>query len=86
MEVVWCVLGVEGFGPFGVGIEGCQELGEGGVCFIGVRVWERDVFWGDYLMINGYVFGDVVCWKASGDFGRDRESGDSEGRRPIQLV
>ena len=66
---MWCVLGVEGFGPFGMGIEGCREPGEGGVCLVGSRACEGDVFRGDDPMIDGYVFWNIVGWEASGDFG-----------------
>ena len=83
---MWCVLGVEGFGSFGVGIECCREPGKGGVCFVGPGAWEGDVFRGDDPMVDGYVFGDVVCWESSDDLGRDRESGDSESRRPVKFV
>ena len=69
MVVMWCVLGVERFGPFGVGVEGCREPGERGVGFVGPWAWERDVFGGDDSMADSHVFGDVVCREASGDFG-----------------
>ena len=83
---MWCILGVEGFSPFGVGIEGCREPGEGGVSFAGPGAWEGDVFRGDDPMVDGYVFGDVVSREASGDLGGDGESGDSEGRRPVEFM
>ena len=81
-----CVLSVEGFGSFGVGIEGCREPSERRMSFVGPGAWEGDVFRGDNPMVDGYVFGDVVSWEASGDFGRNRESGDSECRRSVEFV
>ena len=80
MEVVWCVLRVEGLSFFGMGIEGCREPGEGGVHLVGAGAWEGDVFRGDDPMVDGHVFWDVVGWETSGDLGGDWESGNSEGQ------
>ena len=86
MVVMRCVLGVEGFGSFGVGVKGCRKPSERRVCFIGSGAWEGYVFRGDDPMIDGHVLRDVVGWKASGDLGRDGKSGDSEGRRSVEFM
>ena len=80
------ILGVERFSSFGVGVKGSQEPGEGGMYFVCMRAWEWDVFGGDDSVVDGYVFGDVICWESSGDFGGNRESWDPKGRRLVELM
>ena len=51
-----------------------------------MRTWERDVFWRDDLLVDGYIFGDIISWELLGDFGGDRELGDSQGQGLVEFV
>ena len=84
--MVWGVLGMEGFRPFCVRVDGgchASERGEGLVC---PRSGEGDVFGWEDSSPEGDVLWEVVGWEPSGDLGGDGESRDSEGRGSVKFM
>jgi len=73
------VLIVEGFGAFGVTIEGGDHSGEGGEDFVGSRPGEGDVFRGDDTLGETCRGGEVVGRQSSCDFRSEGEAGDTQG-------
>ena len=78
--MVWGVLGMEGFRPFCVRVDGGCHASERGEGLVRPRSGEGDVFGREDSSPEGDVLWEVVGRKSSGDLGGDRESRDPNKR------
>ena len=84
--MVWGVLGMEGFRPFCMRVDGGCHASERGEGLVRPRSGEGDVFGWEDSSSEGDVLREVVGRESPGDLGSDGESWDPEGRGPVKFM